>query len=127
MTSATEYRLHCTSYIPIPIALPRGFSYRSTDAPCARARSVHLSVPPHDMRAPGDVDVRERLPPGLLQSIRTDAFEPLAFVPGRFARSVHESAGVLREISCNAKDYKLTKFFKVSFEAIVDIINLLLI
>lgn len=33
--------------------------------------------------APDDVGVRERLPPALLQSIPTDAFVPVAFVPGR--------------------------------------------
>lgn len=83
-----------------------GFSSLYTDAAlCARARAYvcGTSLGAAARHAPGDVGVRERLPPVLLQSIPTDAFVPVAFVPGRFARSARrtDSRPYFADISCN--------------------------
>lgn len=92
----TEHRPYCTAYIslslpssiyhPFPPTLlylssslsfsPSLLLLLSTSMHFVRARATH------DMRVRGDVGVRERLPPALLQSIPTDAFVPVAFVPG---------------------------------------------
>lgn len=50
---------------------------------CAHMCGCGTSLGAAARHAPGDVGVRERLPPALLQSIPTDAFVPVAFVPGR--------------------------------------------
>ena len=94
MTPTVEHRPYSAHSVSLSLSpYPRsGSPYLYTDALYAHMRArvcaCGTSLGAAARHAPGDVGVRERLPPALLQSIPTDAFVLVAFVPGR-SHAVH--------------------------------------